>query len=66
MLFHMYWECPSLVNFWELVFQTIQQQIEPNPSIAIFGIGPNLDLPRAKLNVLAFTSLLAQRAILLR
>lgn len=66
MLFHMYWACPSLVNFWELVLQTIQHQIEPDPLIAIFGIAPNLDLPRAKLNMLAFTTLLARRAILLR
>lgn len=66
MLFHMYCACLSPVNFRELVFQTIQHQIDPNPLIAIFGIAPNLDLPRAKLNVLAFTSLLARQAILLR
>lgn len=68
-LFHMYWTCPTLNEFWISVFQTISEvlhhQIETNPFTAIFGIAPNLGLPKVKLKVLAFTSLLARRAILL-
>lgn len=43
-LLHMYWACPSVVSFWDLIFQTtadtLRRQIEPNPLNAIFGIGP--------------------------
>lgn len=57
-IFHMCWTCPSLGNFWTSVFQTISEtlghQIEPDPLTAIFGIAPHLDLPKAKLSVLAF------------
>ena len=69
-LFHMYWLCPTLTEFWTSVFQTIsevlQHQIEPNPFTAIFGNAPNSGLPKVKLKVLAFTSLLARMVILLK
>jgi hypothetical protein len=66
----MYWLCPTLTEFWTSVFQTIsevlQHQIEPNPFTAIFGNAPNSGLPKVKLKVLAFTSLLARMVILLK
>ena len=69
-LHHMYWTCPSLSNFWSSVFralsETLQHQIEPNPLTGIFGIAPDLDLPKAMLNFLAFASLLAQQTISLK
>lgn len=65
-----YWSCPSLAIFWTLVFQSISvpvnRHIEPNPINPIFGIAPELDLPKAKLEVLAFISVLAWTAILLK
>lgn len=61
--------CP-LLKVWTSVFQTISKilhrQIESNPLSAIFGITPDLDLPNVKLKVLAFTSPLDRRAILLK
>lgn len=67
-LLHMHWTCPSLITFGTSVFQTISEtlyhQIEANPLTAIIGIVPDSDLLKAKLNVLAFNSFLAQRAIL--
>lgn len=69
-LLHMYWSCPSLANFWKSVFQTISEvllcQVELNPFSAIFGVALDLDLPRFKLRMLAFSLLLARRAVLLK
>ncbi len=69
-LYHMYWTCPSLDNFWISVFHAISEilhhRIEPNPLTAIFGIAPDLDLPKAMLNFVAFASLLARRTISLK
>lgn len=66
-LIHKYRSCP-LLKVWTSVFQTISKilnhQIESNPLSAIFGVTPDLDLANVKLKVLAFTSLLARRAIL--
>ncbi|XP_059830496.1 uncharacterized protein LOC132396708 [Hypanus sabinus] len=40
-LIHMYWFCPSLEKFWKEVFTTLScilnQHLEPNPLIALFG-----------------------------
>lgn len=69
-LYHMYWTCPSLGNFWTLVFHALSDilhhRIEPNPLTGIFGIAPDLNLHKAMLNFLAFASLLARRAISLK
>lgn len=63
-LHHMYWAC------WTSVFhslsETVHHRIEPNPLTGIFGIAPDLDLPKPTLNFLAFASLLVQRAISLK
>ena len=69
-LHHMYLTCPSLSNFWSSVFyalsETLQHQIQLNPLTGIFGIAPDLDLPKAMLNFLAFASLLAGQTISLK
>ena len=69
-LTHMFWLCPKLSNFWQSIFNTISeiigQEIQLSPHIAIFGT-PDEDcsLTNAQLNVVAFSSLIARRRILL-
>lgn len=61
----MYWSCPSLAMFWTSVFnitsEPFNHHIEPYPMIAIFAIVPDLDLPKAKVRMLALATLFAQR-----
>lgn len=69
-LTHMFWSCPSLDQFWSGVYKTLSQIIgivfEPNMHTSIFGTVPGypVGLSRYK-DVLAFSTLMARRQILL-
>ena len=63
---HMFWSCPKLSGFWTAIFNTLgralNMQIAPDPIIALFGIS---NLPSYLQRVIAFTTLLARRLILI-
>lgn len=67
-LTHSFWSCPSLETYWSGVFKTLSEAlnipIESNPLTAIFGI-PADAVTKTQSDVIAFTSLLARRRILL-
>lgn len=71
-LIHMFWSCPSLEKYWKEVFQTLSLilycNLEPNPLVAVFGTtgDDNTSFSPNKRHTIAFASLLARRAILLR
>lgn len=57
-LIHIYWLCPSLEQFWKLVFDTLSQVLQcipPDPMVALFSVPPE-----------EFASLRAHCAILLK
>lgn len=69
-LAHTFWSCSKLIGFWKNFFKVMSEvleiEIEPCPLIAIFGVP--LNYPKfsiQKLNVLSFASLIARRCILL-
>lgn len=70
-LSHMFWQCPRLSDFWLSIFKFISEAleitIEPSAIVAIFGVIPPDTLVRrhAKI-IIAFTTLLARRLILLK
>ena len=62
--------CSKLSNYWQLFFETISDilgiPVSPSPQIAIFGVPPDeLVTTSMQDNVIAFTSLIARRKILL-
>ncbi|KAL7878195.1 hypothetical protein SRHO_G00048380, partial [Serrasalmus rhombeus] len=62
--------CPDLKGFWEGYFTTMSTvlgvNLQPCPLIAIFGIpDPSLALNSTQKDIIAFTSLLARRTLLL-
>src|SRR4029434_2902021 len=63
-----FWSCPSLETYWSGVFKMLSEALNitivPNPLIAIFGV-PTDTVTKAQSDVIAFTSLLARRIILL-
>ena len=70
-LFHMFWSCPTLFDFWKSVIDTLSKildrPLDYSPYIAIFGIvPPETSLNNIKGNVLAFCTLLARRLILFK
>lgn len=71
-LIHMFWTCPSLEKYWKEVFQTLSLilncKLEPDPLVALFGTtgDDNTCLTPNMRRTIAFASLLARRAILLR
>lgn len=70
-LIHMFWTCPKLERYWRSIFNTLsavlQHRLEPGPLVALFGVAPeDLWLSASVYKVLAFSSLLAHRAILLK
>lgn len=71
-LIHMYWMCPKLQKFWHDVFHTLsiilKKDLDLSPTLALFGIAgeANAHLVPAELHMVAFSLLLARRAILLR
>ena len=72
-IFHMFWPCPALVNFWSCYFDTISRaygwRVVSFPMVAVFGIlpeGNGVRLPVHIQRVVAFTSLLARSLILFK
>lgn len=70
-LSHMFWSCPSLAPFWARIFDSLSAitsaNIQPSPLLALFGVLPiGLSLPSYFAEFVAFLTLLARRAILLR
>ena len=69
-LTHMFYSCPLLSHFWQNYFDTMSKillrTIIVSPHIAIFGIPVDYNRYTSKhLDILAFTSLLARRQLLL-
>lgn len=64
---HMFWSCPRLNTFWANIFGAynimLQKNITPNPVSALFGFIPEIHPKKCPL--IAFTSLIARRLILL-
>ena len=70
-LYHMFWTCPALVPLWTAIFETFSyicdKEIQPDPTIAIFGVAPpEVSLSLVQADAVAFSSLLARRLILLQ
>ena len=70
-LFHMFWSCPLLTQFWQSIFETLARifrlPLQPSPLSAIFGVVPaGADLNATQANLLAYTTLLARRLILFK
>ena len=68
-LYHMFWACPKLVQFWSSIFDTFsytcKKEISPAPEIALFGVAPaEVVISRAQSDAIAFSSLLVRRLIL--
>lgn len=69
-LTHMFWACSKLSEFWQQFFKTISDilgiNLIPTPHIAVFG-KPSHDLRTTNVqnNVMAFTSLIAHKRIVL-
>lgn len=67
---HMFWTCPKLATFWSYLFETLKKalniNIVPDPFLALFGVSPMPDLMARDRKVMAFTTILARRAILLK
>jgi len=69
-LSHMFFFCPDLKGFWVGYFTIMSTvlgvNLQPCPLIAIFGIpDPSLALNSSQKDIIAFTSLLARRSLLL-
>ena len=69
-LTHMFWTCPKLFTFWDSFFKVISEiaqiHIQPSPHVAIFGRLPDGNAAtNTQSNVIAFSSLIARRCILL-
>uniref|UniRef100_A0A8C4S8Q7 Reverse transcriptase domain-containing protein n=1 Tax=Erpetoichthys calabaricus TaxID=27687 RepID=A0A8C4S8Q7_ERPCA len=67
---HIFWACTKLTSFWTKIFKCLSDSlsitIPPNPLTAVFGVLPDgLELEKDKQTVIAFTTLLARRLILL-
>lgn len=70
-LFHMFWLCPKLEDFWKSIFKfisdTLGTVIEPDAMISVFGIVPqHYHLNQNNKSLIAFTTLLARRQILFK
>lgn len=69
-LSHMFFFCPDLYNFWSSYFAIISKVLKvnlvPTPLIAIFGISDSsVVLNLVQRDILAFSSLIARRTLLL-
>ena len=67
---HMFWSCPKLSQFWHRIFcaysEMFNRNIDPNPKCALFGFTPETRSIAGKAHeIIAFTSLVARRLILL-
>lgn len=71
-LFHMFWTCPRLYNFWQSIFENISKILEglvdPSPFIAMFAGVATQDVPlnSYKSSMLAYCSLLTRSLILFK
>lgn len=70
-LIHMFWLCPNLEGFWKAIFEALSiiftVRINPDPLVSLFGVVPEgTQLPFGGKRVVAFTTLLARRLILMR
>lgn len=72
-LIHMFWLCPKLSSFWQDIFKAFSEmfgtQFNPNPISAVFGLIPEECrdlLPNKAYVIIAFSTLLARRLILLK
>lgn len=67
---HMFWTCPQLLEFWSAIFHTLNEvlsnTVDPDPLTALFGILSVPNAPKGTQQVIAFTTLLARRLILLK
>lgn len=67
---HMFWSCPRLHEYWANIFHHVSKFLNftliPSVEIGVFGIIPNHEnFTKWAKSVIAFTSLLARRRILL-
>ena len=66
---HMFWSCSKLTGFWAAIFDTLSKalnmHIAPDPITALFGIPSTPGVPSYIGRIMAFTTLLARRLILL-
>lgn len=70
-LSHMFWTCPALFEFWKSVFLSFSAitsvTILPSPLAGLFGVLPSdQKLPAHFVDLIAFLSLIARRAILMQ
>lgn len=70
-LFHMFWTCPSLLRFWQSIFQTFSKicarTVDPSPLLSLFGVAPaDVLFTVHQSNMIAFCCLLARRLILFK
>lgn len=70
-LIHMFWSCPTLKAYWSTIFNTLSEalnvELQPNAAMGIFGVTDrgHRTLRKSHKNIIAFTTLLARRRILL-
>lgn len=70
-LTHMFWSCPTLATYWSTIFKTLSEalniDLQPSATMAIFGITEkrHTTLRKSYKNIIAFTTLLARRRLLL-
>lgn len=62
-LIHMFWSCPALTSYWTDISNTFKEVF---PLTAVFGLLPTMGIPTDIRTVVAFSSLLARRLILLK
>lgn len=66
----MFWTCPQLETFWLSVFDTLKIALNTNidldPLLALFGVSSRPALTAQDRKVVAFTTILARQAILLK
>ena len=67
---HMFWSCPSLVNFWSSIFDCLSvlcnTPLKPNPLTALFGVTPSeIYTTNKQKRAIAFCSLITRRVILM-
>lgn len=67
---HMFWTCPQFLTFWSDVFDTLEKalnvELSLNPLTALFGILPHTSSSGFSSQIVAFTTLLARRNIILK
>ena len=67
---HMFWPCPSLVDFWASIFDCLSvlcnKPVKPNPLTTLFGVTPSeICTTNTQKRAIAFCSLITRRVILM-